>query len=188
GTFACASVGLGALAAHRQAAQVANPSIALDTLEPLQIHSDLAAQVPLDDVLAVLNRVDDLRELLLGQVFGADAGVNFGLGQDDFRVAGTKAVNVAQSDFDAFVGRNFYSDNSCHNQGWSGGVMEWWSGDFQHSNTSLLKRSVFIFSNSGRKDGALPNSTTPKLHDSNPPFHFLSLASVCAGRWCRSPG
>ncbi len=86
--FAGAGVGLGALAAHRQAAQVADAAIALDALQALEVHADLAAQIAFDDILAVLDRVDDLGELLLGQILGADARIDVGLGQDLFALVG----------------------------------------------------------------------------------------------------
>ncbi len=114
GAFARAGIGLCALTAHRQTAQVADATIAFDTLEALEIHADLAAQVTFDDILAVLNRVDDERELLFGQVFGADAGIEASSGQDLFRVSRTNTVDVTQSDVDAFVRRNFYTNNTSH--------------------------------------------------------------------------
>ena len=112
--FARAGVGLSALTANRQATQVTDATIALDALQALQVHADLAAKIAFDHVFAVLNGVNDLRELRLGQIFCADAGINVGPGQDVFRVAGADAVNVTQRDVDAFVRRNFYSDDTCH--------------------------------------------------------------------------
>lgn len=114
GSFPSAGVGLGALASNRQAAQMANAAITFDTLEPLEVHADFAPQVAFDDVLSVLDGVDDLRELLFGQVFGAGAGLNIGVGQDVFGIAGTNAVDIAQSDIDPFVGGNLDADDTCH--------------------------------------------------------------------------
>jgi hypothetical protein len=113
-TFARARVGLRALAAHRQAAQVTDAAIALDALQTLQVHTDLAAQVALDHVFAVLDGMDDLGKLGLRQVFGADLGINVGAGKNVFRIAGTDAVNVAQRDVDTLVRRDFYSDDTSH--------------------------------------------------------------------------
>ena len=106
-TFARAGVGLGALAANRQAAQVADATIALDALQALEVHADFAAQIAFDDVLAVLDGVDDLRELRFVQILGADARIDLGLFEDVFRVARADAVNVAQRDIDALVRREF---------------------------------------------------------------------------------
>src|ERR1035437_1555455 len=112
--FAGARVGLGALTAHGQTAQMANTAIALDALQPLEVHPDLAAQVAFDDIFAVLNGVHNLGELLLGQILGADARIDIRLGQDDFRVAGTNAVNVAQRNVNALVWRNFDTNDTSH--------------------------------------------------------------------------
>lgn len=113
-TLARAGVGLSALAADRQTAQMADAAVALDALEALEIHADFTAQIALDDVLAILDGMDDLGELCLGEVLGAHARINLGVGQDFLRVARSKSVNVAQSDVNALVGRNFYTNYSGH--------------------------------------------------------------------------
>src|SRR5882724_10213779 len=113
-TFARPGIGLRTLAADRKAAQMADATVAFNALKSLEIHADLAAEIAFDDILAILNRMNDLRELLLGQILGADRGVNAGLFQNDFRIAGADAVNVAQSDVDALVRGNFYSDDAGH--------------------------------------------------------------------------
>ena len=114
GAFAGARIGLGALAPDRQAAEVADAAVTFDALEALEVHPDLAAQIAFDDVFAVLDGVDDLRKLLLGEILGADGGINIGLGQDDFGVGGAEAIDVAQGHINAFVGRNFYTNYTCH--------------------------------------------------------------------------
>lgn len=112
--FARAGVGLGALAANRKATEMPDATVTLDTLKALQVHTDFAAQITFNDVFAVLDRMDDLRKLLLGEVLGPDAWIDVGLGQDIFRVARADAVNIAQGDVDALVRRNFYADDTCH--------------------------------------------------------------------------
>ncbi len=114
GTLARAGIGLGPLAANRQATQVANATIAFDALEALEVHADFAAQVTFNDVLAVLDGMDNLGELLLRQVLGADGRVNIGFGQDVFGIAGANAIDVAQGDVDALIGGDFNADDTCH--------------------------------------------------------------------------
>jgi len=46
---------------------MADTAVALDTLQALEIHAQFAAQVAFDDILAFLDRVNDLGELLFGQ-------------------------------------------------------------------------------------------------------------------------
>jgi hypothetical protein len=63
--LACARIGLGTLTADRQAPEVPLTSIGFDGLETLQVNTQLTAQVTLNDVLSVLDRLDDLGQLLL---------------------------------------------------------------------------------------------------------------------------
>src|SRR5262245_25107887 len=86
--LACASVCLSPLSANRQAAKVANAAVAFDALKALEVHADFAAKVAFDDVFAILNRMDDLGQLLFAQIFRANGRVNVGLSQYVFRVAG----------------------------------------------------------------------------------------------------
>ena len=113
-SFAGARVGLGALPAHRQAAQVADAAIALDALQALEVHADFAAQVTFDDVFAVLNRVHDLRELLLGQILRPNARVNVRPFENLHGVGRADAVDVAQRNINALVRRNFHTNDTCH--------------------------------------------------------------------------
>lgn len=114
GSFARARVGLGTLTTNWQAAQVTNAAIALNALQALQVHTNLTAEVAFDDILAVLNRMDDLRKLCFRQVLGPDARLDIGLGQDDFGIGGANAVNIAKRDIDALIRRNFYTNDTSH--------------------------------------------------------------------------
>src|SRR4051812_33584626 len=114
GAFAGAGVGLGALSAHRQATQMADASIAFDALKALQVHADFAAKVAFNHIFPILNRVNDLGQLLFAQILGANCRVNVSLGQNVFRVARADAVNVTQGDVDAFVRGNFYTNDTSH--------------------------------------------------------------------------
>ena len=113
--FARARVRRGALAANWQAAQVANASVAFDALETLEVQAQFAAEVAFDDVFAVLDGVDDLRELLLIQILGPNAAVDFCFLEDVERVRRPDAVDVAQSDVDSLFAGNFNTNNACHN-------------------------------------------------------------------------
>ena len=113
-TFAGAGVGLRALAAHGQPAHVADAAIAFDALQTLEVHADFAAQIAFNDVFALLNRVDDLRELRLGQVFRADGTVNVRALEDLQRVDRADAVNVAERNINALVRRNFNTNDAGH--------------------------------------------------------------------------
>jgi len=64
-SLAGARIGLGTLTADRQAPEVSLASVGFDGLKTLQVNPQLAAQVTLDDILSVLDRFDDLGQLLL---------------------------------------------------------------------------------------------------------------------------
>src|SRR5947209_4821129 len=91
--FSRARVRLRALAANGQTAQMPDAAIAFDALQAFQIHTDFAAQIAFDHVLAILDGVHDLRKLGLGEIFGADLRINIRAGEDVFRIAGADAVN-----------------------------------------------------------------------------------------------
>src|SRR5262249_19322051 len=62
--FTSAGIGLGTLAADREAAQMADAAIAFDGLKAFEVHADFAAQIAFDNIFAVLNGMNDLRKLL----------------------------------------------------------------------------------------------------------------------------
>jgi len=51
---------------------------------------------------------------LFGQILGADARIDICASEDLVRVGRTDAINIAQGDFDALVGRDFYSNDAGH--------------------------------------------------------------------------
>lgn len=113
-TFAGARIGLRALAAHRQSTKMPNSPVTLDALKPLEVHSVFPAEITLNNVLAVLDGVYDLGQLLLRQIFGSDTAINVGSGEDFLGIAGADSVNVAQRYVNALFRWYFYSDDAGH--------------------------------------------------------------------------
>ena len=109
GTFAGAGVGLGALAADREAAQMADATVALDALEALQVHTDFAAEIAFDDVLAILDGVHDLRELSFAQVFRAHCAIDARAFQNLFRIHRADSVDITKRDIDALLRGNVHT-------------------------------------------------------------------------------
>src|SRR5439155_6672247 len=103
------------LATDGQTPQVADATVAFDGLKTLQVQTQFTAQVTLDDILAFLDRVNDLRELLFVEVLASDARVNVGFLEDDLCVRRADAVDVAERDVDAFLARDFHTNDACHN-------------------------------------------------------------------------
>jgi hypothetical protein len=94
---------------------MADAAITFDALEPLEVHPQFPPQVTFDDVLAVLDGMDNLGQLLLVQILGPERRVNAGLGQDDIGIGRPNAENVAQGNINALLTRYLNSNNSCHN-------------------------------------------------------------------------
>jgi len=111
--LARAGVGVGALAAHRQPATMAQPAIAAEVHQPLDVHRDFTPQVALDAVFAV-DQLADPQHLVVRQLVhpaligdGQPAADFGGLGRPD-------AIDVAQADGDALIGWNVHAGNTCH--------------------------------------------------------------------------
>ena len=114
GTLACARVGLCALTADRKTAQMTHAPITFDALKALKVHSDFSSQITLDNIFAILDSVNDLRELLLSEILRPDAGIDIGPREDFLRIARTDAVNVAQRNVRRLIIRNIDTENTRH--------------------------------------------------------------------------
>src|SRR4029079_3231040 len=75
--LARACVGPGALAARRQVALGAQPAIAADLHEPLDVHGDLLAEIALY-AAHFLEHAADLPHVVLGQILDADVRADAG--------------------------------------------------------------------------------------------------------------
>ncbi len=113
-TFARPGIGLGALTPHRETADVADPTIALDALQALEVHAEFAAQVTFDHVLAILNRVNDLRKLRFGQILGPDGSVNVRAFENLERIDRPDAIDVTERNINALVRWYFNPNDACH--------------------------------------------------------------------------
>jgi hypothetical protein len=100
-TLAGTGVGLGALAADREAAPVAQAAVGADLLQPLDVLGTVAAEVALDGV--VVDLLAQLDDLVVGEVADAAVGIHAGLVQDPVRGRAADAVDVGQADLGALV-------------------------------------------------------------------------------------
>ena len=112
--LAGAGVGRGALAADGQAPAVADPTVTIDALEPLEIGLNFATKITLDRELARLDRVDDFRHLLRTELVRADVRVDPGLLKNASRGGGPDAINVWQGGFDALFAGDINSKKTGH--------------------------------------------------------------------------
>ena len=105
------SIRLGALSAARQFPAMAGAPVATDSLKAADVSCNHTAQVTFH-IHFILQNMSDCRNVLIGQVFGANFSRNFHFLDDFESLARTDAVDVAQSKFNALLPRNFYSNYS----------------------------------------------------------------------------
>ena len=97
---------------------MADAAITIDGLEPLQISLQFPAQIAFDQHFVAGNGLDDLVDLVRGEILRAQVRVDVRLLEDALRGARPDAVDVGQRRFDAFVRRNFNSQKSWHIKSW----------------------------------------------------------------------
>src|SRR6185503_13335153 len=85
-------VGARALAARRQVAPVAQPAVAADLHEPLDVHGDLLAEIAFHPA-HFLEHAADLPHVVLGQILDADVRADAGRSQDVVRPLAADAVD-----------------------------------------------------------------------------------------------
>src|SRR5215212_2313143 len=101
------------LAAHRQAATVAEAPVRAEVHKPLDVHGHLAAEVALDHVVAV-DSLADLQHLGIRELVDPALGRNAHLVGDLLRLPRPDAVDILQRDNDALVGRNIDACDAGH--------------------------------------------------------------------------
>src|SRR6185503_4351105 len=106
-------VGLGPLPAHRQRAAVAQPAVAADFHQPLDVHRDLLAEIALDAAL-VLDHLADLADVVLGEILDPEVGADPGVLEDRVRPHPADAVDVGEPDLDALGAREINACDSRH--------------------------------------------------------------------------
>jgi hypothetical protein len=93
---------------------MANAPVALDGLQTLQVQTQFASQVALSNIFALLNSVDDLRELRFRQVLSPNRRIELRLRDDLKRVDGANAVDIAKRNVNALVARDINTKYACH--------------------------------------------------------------------------
>src|SRR5690606_9393709 len=108
GSLAGALVGLGPLAAHRQATTVSQTLVAADLDLAADVGLHFAAQIAFH-LEVLFDVIAQLGDLIVGQVLGAHVLVDAG-GRKDLPGAGTAdAVDVGQRDLHALVAREIHA-------------------------------------------------------------------------------
>src|SRR5688572_28792544 len=128
-----ARVGLRALAPHREVAAVAQPAVAADFHQALDVHGDLLAKVSFDAPL-LFDHPADLPDVVFRQILHADVRADPGLLEDGVRPDAPDAVDVGEPDFDALGAREVDACDTCH------------GSDPRSSQLSAISYSVISYS------------------------------------------
>ena len=113
--LAGARIGVGALAAHRQALAMALAAETAQIHQPLDVHRDLAPEVALDHIVAV-DGLADADHLILGQLVDALVRRHVRLLADLAGLGATDAVDVGQGDLDMLLRRDVDACDSRHSR------------------------------------------------------------------------
>src|SRR6478609_4927055 len=112
-TLAGARVGLGALAADREAHAVAATLVAADLDLAADVRLDLTSEVTLDLEVG-LDLVAKLDQLLVTERVDPGVRVDAGGGQELLGAGTADAVDVGECDLDALVAREVDTNEACH--------------------------------------------------------------------------
>ena len=91
---------------------MAQAAVGADLHQPFDVLGALAAQVALD--LALIDRVAQANDLVLGQVFDHGVGIDLGLLEDLLGGRAPDPEDVGEADFDALADRDVDSCDTCH--------------------------------------------------------------------------
>ena len=109
GTFAGPRVGGSPLPPHGQAAAVPDSAITIDGLETLEVALQFAAKIAFDQHFVSSDGLDDVVDLVRGQVLRPQIWIDVGLFKDASGRARPNPVDIRERRFDAFFGRNLNS-------------------------------------------------------------------------------
>src|SRR5438270_792193 len=112
-TLARARIGVGALAAHRQAAAMTQAAIAAEVHQALDVHAGLAAQVAFDHIVAI-DHFTNLQHFLIAQLRHPALAGNLDLLHDLGGFLLADAMDILKRDQHALVGRDIHAGNTGH--------------------------------------------------------------------------
>src|SRR5208282_1103380 len=112
-TLAGARVGVGALAAHGQAAPVPQAAVGTHLDVALDIHRDFLAQVAFDGAFLFQNLADAI-DFVLSQIGDLFIEIDACPVEQRPRTGASDAIDIGEPDFSPFFGRHFHSGNTCH--------------------------------------------------------------------------
>ena len=147
---------------------MAQPAVAADFDQPLDIHIDFATQIAFDQVVAV-DIVAQSGHFRFIQIFDTTVFVDFSRSQNSLAGRLADPIDIGQRDDDPFVAWDINTRNTCHNR-------------YSPSSCSRLALTLFVFeiftnhvqhTTSAHKFTVLTN-----FFDRWPNFHALPLTRV----------
>src|SRR5690606_10982639 len=98
--------------ANGQAATVTNAPVAIDRLQALEIARDITAQIAFHHPLVVGDDMENLVQLLFGQIRGAHVGIKTSGGNDEVSPCRANAVDVSEGVSDLLFGGKFNAEET----------------------------------------------------------------------------
>jgi len=98
-----AGIGLGALTSNGKTSAVADATIALDLSQTLEVTLLLSAQVALNHDIVALDDVNDLRELLVGELTSTNVRINSSLNEDFTCGAIPDPINIREGSLNSLI-------------------------------------------------------------------------------------
>src|ERR1700744_3092086 len=111
--FAGAGVGVSTLTADRQALTVTQAAIATQVHQTLDVHRHIAAQIALNQIVAV-DDFADLDGFGFRQIANATGRIDAQLRDDLLGSVQPDSMNVGESNLDSLLGRDVNAGDTCH--------------------------------------------------------------------------
>jgi hypothetical protein len=101
------------LSTYRQAHPVTTTSVATDVHQAFDVHGFPTAQVTFD-LIVTFDGFPQTGDIGITQIFDAGVGVHASFGENFLGAGRTDAIDVGQTNLNAFVSWEVYSGNACH--------------------------------------------------------------------------
>lgn len=102
GTLPRPGIGLGPLAPRGEPPAMTKPPIAADVHQPLEVHRHVAAEIALNDKIA-LNNAANFYDLVFPEIFAPHTRIYAGFRQDPLRRRRPNPEYIPECDIDSFV-------------------------------------------------------------------------------------
>jgi len=95
---------------------MANATVTIDRLEPLQICGKLASKITLNHPLMLRDNVENLVQIFFGQILSTDVRIDTGFLDDLVGTERSDAINIAKGVTNFLFGRDFNAEKTRHDK------------------------------------------------------------------------